>query len=106
MSLAPIEATNIVGTGINYNLTEIFAVELNLDFSPDLGDTDWKPLTKQLIEENHVSPDISKLTFFGSASFLFSPPWFVLSSFVLNSLCLFSPPSFVHSAGWAAGRAG
>ena len=63
----------IVGTGINYNLTEIFAVELNLDFSPDLGDTDWKPLTKQLIEENHVSPDISKLTFFGSASFLFSP---------------------------------
>jgi outer membrane beta-barrel protein len=63
----------IVGTGINYNLTEIFAVELNMDFSPDLGDTDWKPLTTQLIEENHVSPDISKLTYFGSASFLFSP---------------------------------
>ena len=63
----------IVGTGLNYNLTEIFAVELNMDFSPDLGDTDWKPLTKQLIEENHVSPDISKLTYFGSATFLFSP---------------------------------
>ncbi len=63
----------IVGTGINYNLTEIFAVEMNMDFSPDLGDTDWKPLTKQLIEENHVSPDISKLTYFGSATFLFSP---------------------------------
>jgi len=26
-----------------------------------------------LIEENHVSPDISKLTYFGSATFLFSP---------------------------------
>jgi outer membrane beta-barrel protein len=63
----------IVGTGINYNLTEIFAVEMTMDFSPDLGDTDWKPLTKQLIEENHVSPDISKLTYFGSATFLFSP---------------------------------
>jgi len=63
----------IVGTGLNYNLTEIFAIELNMDFSPDLGDTDWKPLTKQLIEENHVSPDISKLTYFGSATFLFSP---------------------------------
>ena len=63
----------IVGTGLNYNLTEIFAVEMNMDFSPDLGDTDWKPLTKQLIEENHVSPDISKLTYFGSATFLFSP---------------------------------
>ena len=63
----------IIGTGINYNLTEIFAVEMNMDFSPDLGDTDWKPLTKQLIEENSVSPDISKLTYFGSATFLFSP---------------------------------
>lgn len=63
----------IVGTGINYNLTEIFAIEANVDFSPDLGDADWKPVTKQLIEENHVSPDISKLTYFGSATFLFSP---------------------------------
>jgi len=63
----------IVGSGINYNITEIFAVELNMDFSPDLGDADWKPVTKQLIEENHVSPDISKLTYFGSATFMFSP---------------------------------
>jgi outer membrane beta-barrel protein len=63
----------IIGTGINYNLTEIFAVEFNMDFSPDLKDGDWKPLTKQLIEENHVSPDISKLTYFGSINFLFSP---------------------------------
>ena len=63
----------IVGSGLNYNLTEIFAVEANLDFSPDLKETDWKPLTKQLIEENHVSPDISKLTYFGNVNFLFSP---------------------------------
>ncbi len=63
----------IVGAGINYNLTEIFAVEASFDFSPDLGDSDWKPVTKQLIEENNVSPDISKLTMFGSATFLFSP---------------------------------
>jgi outer membrane beta-barrel protein len=63
----------IVGSGINYNLTEIFAVELNLNFSPDLGDADWKPITTQLIDENHVSPDISKLTYFGSATFMFSP---------------------------------
>jgi outer membrane beta-barrel protein len=63
----------IVGAGINYNITEIFAAEINMDFSPDLGDADWKPVTKQLIEENHVSPDISKLTYFGSATFMFSP---------------------------------
>lgn len=63
----------IVGSGINYNITEIFAIEANLDFSPDLAEADWKPLTKQLIEENHVSPDISKLTYFGNVNFLFSP---------------------------------
>jgi outer membrane beta-barrel protein len=63
----------IVGTGIGYNLTEIFAIEGMLDFSPDLGTGDWKPLTTQLVEENHVSPDISKLNLFGSACFVFSP---------------------------------
>ena len=63
----------IVGTGLAYNVTEIFAVEVSFDFAPDLGERDWKPLTKQLVEENHVSPDISKLTYFGSLTFQFSP---------------------------------
>jgi outer membrane beta-barrel protein len=63
----------IVGSGINYNITEIFAVELSLDFSPDLGESDYKPVTNQLIKKNSVSPDISRLTYFGSATFLFSP---------------------------------
>lgn len=63
----------IIGTGIGYNLTEVFAVEAMLDYSPDLGQADWKPLTKQLVEENSVSPDISKLTAFGEFAFVFSP---------------------------------
>ena len=63
----------IFGTGFAYHLTEIFAMELNLGFSPDLGDADWKPLTDQLVNNNHVSPDISKLTYFGNATFAFSP---------------------------------
>jgi len=63
----------IIGSGINYNITEIFAIEANLDFSPDLAEADYKPLTEQLITENHVSPDISKLTYFGNVNFLFSP---------------------------------
>jgi len=37
----------------------------DLQFSPDLGTKDWKPITKQLVEENHVSPDISKITYAG-----------------------------------------
>lgn len=63
----------IVGTGINYHLTEIFAIELTVDYSPDFGRADWKPLTKQLVDKNSVSPDISKMTFAGNASFLYSP---------------------------------
>ena len=63
----------IFGVNGAYHLTEIFAVEGSFDFAPDLGDSDWKPLTHQLVDENHVSPDISKLTYFGSANFQFSP---------------------------------
>ncbi|MBN1335247.1 MAG: outer membrane beta-barrel domain-containing protein [Deltaproteobacteria bacterium] len=63
----------IVGVGLGYHLTEIFETEVNLGFSPILGEADWKPLTKQLIENNHISPDLSPLTYFGNATFLFSP---------------------------------
>lgn len=63
----------IVGMGVGYHLTEIFAIEGMVDFSPDLDEGDWKPLTTQLVEENNVSPDISKLTLFGNVCFVFSP---------------------------------
>ncbi len=63
----------IVGTGLAYHWTEVFAVEGNFDFAPDLGQGDWKPLTSQLVEENSVSPDISKLTMAGSITFQYSP---------------------------------
>jgi outer membrane beta-barrel protein len=63
----------IAGASFGYNLSEIFALEGSIDFSPDLGESDWKPLTHQLVENNDVSPDISKITLFGSASFIFSP---------------------------------
>jgi outer membrane beta-barrel protein len=63
----------IVGGGLTYHATEIFAVEVNLGYSPDLGEGDWKPLTDQLVNYNKVSPDISKLTLFTNAGFQFSP---------------------------------
>ena len=65
----------IVGTGFGYHITEVFAVETSIDFAPDLGEGDWKPLTTQLVTENNVSPDISKLTLFGAATFLYSPSY-------------------------------
>ena len=63
----------IAGVRLGYHLTEIFAIEGELSYSPDLGETDWKPLTTQLVNENNVSPDISKLTLVSNATFQFSP---------------------------------
>jgi outer membrane beta-barrel protein len=63
----------IVGMGLGYHATEIFEIEGNFGFSPNLGEADWKPLTDQLVNNNHVSPDLSPLTVFGNATFVFSP---------------------------------
>ena len=63
----------MVGVGLGYHLTEIFAIEGNLAYSPDLGRGDWKPITEQLVDKNHVSPDISKLQLVANGTFLFSP---------------------------------
>ncbi len=69
----PFLSRYIIGAGVGYHLTEIFALEANLDYSPDFGKADWTSLTTQLVEENSVSPDISKMAFAGSLSFLYSP---------------------------------
>lgn len=68
----------IVGLVADYHLTEIFAAELQFGYAPILGkggesDPDWKPLSKQLLLNNSVSPDISKLTAHGSLGLSFSP---------------------------------
>ncbi|MFN7142254.1 MAG: outer membrane beta-barrel domain-containing protein [Myxococcota bacterium] len=68
----------IIGAVADYHITEIFALEFQLGYAPILGqggenDPDWKPLSKQLLLENSVSPDISKLTAHGSAGLAFSP---------------------------------
>ena len=67
----------IVGGVFDYHVTEIFAVEAQLAYAPILGsgvdDPDLKPLSKQLINENSVSPDISKLTAHGHVGLAYSP---------------------------------
>lgn len=63
----------MLGAGISHHLTEVFAIELLGSFSPDFGTGDWKPITHQLVEENQVSPDISKILFYGNLNFQFSP---------------------------------
>lgn len=63
----------LIGASFAYHLTEVFAIEANGSFSPDFGEADWKPITQQLIHENRVSPDISKIYYEGDFNFQFSP---------------------------------
>lgn len=68
----------IINAVYDYHVTEIFAIEAQLGYAPILGDggeddPDWKPLSKQLLLENSVSPDISKLTAHGHLGLAFSP---------------------------------
>jgi len=63
----------LVGAAFDYHVTEIFAIQLNGDFSPDFGTGDWKPITHILVDDNKVSPDISKVIWLANADFEYSP---------------------------------
>lgn len=63
----------LIGINGSYHITEVFSVELSGTFSPDFGQSDWKPITRQLVNENKVSPDISKLIWVVNATTQFSP---------------------------------
>jgi outer membrane beta-barrel protein len=63
----------LIGAGFAYHITEVLAVEAVGTFSPDFGEGDWKPITTQLVNENKVSPDISKIVYYGNINFQFSP---------------------------------
>lgn len=64
----------LIGAGFAYHVTEVFAVELNGTFSPDLGDEiNRKAITKQIIDKNQVTPDISLINFYVNGNVQFSP---------------------------------
>ncbi len=63
----------VVGLQTAWHVADIFALEADLGFSPTLGEADWKPITRELIEHNHVAPDLSRLTWFGGVGLGFSP---------------------------------
>ncbi|MEZ4316551.1 MAG: outer membrane beta-barrel domain-containing protein [Myxococcota bacterium] len=56
-----------------YHFTEVASVQLEGGFSPDLGRSDWKNITKQIIDENQVTPDISKIQFYGNLTLQYAP---------------------------------
>ena len=63
----------LFGGSLAYHITEVFAVEVQASYSPDFAEADWKPVTEQIITENQVTPDISKIQFYANGNFQFSP---------------------------------
>lgn len=69
----------LFGANVGYHITEIFEIELQGSYSPDLGKSDWKDITFQLTGDdssgqgNAVAPEISKMTYHVMANFNYSP---------------------------------
>jgi outer membrane beta-barrel protein len=63
----------IFGGNAGYHFTEILSAEISGSFSPNFGQGDWKPITRQIIENNKVSPDISKVIWVMNATAQFAP---------------------------------
>jgi outer membrane beta-barrel protein len=63
----------VLGAGFTYHPTEIFGVEATFDYAPDLGDLDLKAVTKEIIANNGVTPDIAKINFYSTVNLQFSP---------------------------------
>ncbi len=63
----------LFGANVAYHPTEVFGIEVNFTFSPDLGDLDKKAITTQIVDNNQVTPDISKIGWYASLNLQFSP---------------------------------
>jgi len=60
----------LLNASVTYHATEIFGIEVSGIFSPAAP---YKPITKQLVIENQVSPDVSRIQWGASATLMFSP---------------------------------
>lgn len=63
----------LAGFSFAYHATEVFAIEFDGSYSPTFGEADYKPVTDQLLNENQVSPDISRLMLYANLNFQYSP---------------------------------
>ena len=62
-----------VGLMATYHINDILGIEVMLGYMPDLGDTDYKPLTKRFQQESEVVPDISRVVFTAGLAGTVSP---------------------------------
>ena len=56
-----------------YALSDLLGLELHSALVPNRGQADWLGITEQLVTQNQVTPDISRMSAVGSSSLVFSP---------------------------------
>jgi hypothetical protein len=81
----PFVYRHAVTVGAQYRPQAHVAFGVDVRYFPDLGESDWKGLTKQLVEENHVSPDISKMMYSGTVNLGLFPLSTTKERFVVES---------------------
>lgn len=70
----PFVKTTGLRATLGYGLSDRAAIELSGGYYPDLGSgVDWTSLTRQLVENNHVSPDISRISRRGELTLRLTP---------------------------------
>ena len=69
----------MLAAGYEFRPQSNLSVNVDVHYSPDLGEEDWTPLTKELITEVHVSPDISRINYAARVGLTVFPVDFVAS---------------------------
>jgi len=69
----PFVTRTLIGGSANWHMTDVLGIELHSTFSPDLGEADWKQITHQLVHNNQVVPELSKILYNGQLTTQFSP---------------------------------
>ena len=62
-----------LGVAGTYHINDILGIELMVAGMPNLGNTDYKPLTRRFQDESEVVPDITRVTFLATLGGAVSP---------------------------------
>ena len=62
-----------INASVGFHINEILALEILVSYLPDLGETDYKPLTRRFRDDSQVVPDISRVLLFGVLNVALSP---------------------------------
>ena len=62
-----------LGLGVGFHINDVLSIEGTFAYLPNLGETDYKPLTLRFREGEEVVPDISRIVFLGVGNLALSP---------------------------------